>query len=90
MAYMINTEKCVGCGACRWVCLFGVPAPTDTDASKYVIEKEKCVGCGQCENICPNNAIEPLPDHQTGNGYPRKLRRLYRMPAYLSRKGAFR
>ena len=64
MAYRIIEEKCVGCGACAWVCLFKVPAAATSDKSKYTIEKEKCAGCGQCENICPNNAIEPCPDHR--------------------------
>ncbi len=64
MAFMINEEKCVGCGACAWVCLFNVPRPTAADRSAYSIPKEKCVGCGQCETICPNNAVEPLPDHK--------------------------
>ena len=64
MAYRIIEEKCVGCGACAWVCLFGVPQGAAPDKSKYEIPKEKCVGCGHCENICPNNAIEPCPDHR--------------------------
>ena len=64
MAFRINDEKCVGCGACAWVCLFNIPKPVETDVSKYYIDKEKCFGCGHCENICPNNAIEPLLDHK--------------------------
>lgn len=64
MAYTIKRDKCIGCGACKWVCLFDVPAVSADDPQKYTIEKEKCTGCGQCSNICPNNAIEPLPDHK--------------------------
>ena len=64
MAFTINTDKCVGCGACAWVCLFNVPTQLKDDPAKYDIPKEKCVGCGHCENICPNNAISPLPDHK--------------------------
>ena len=26
MAFRIVEEKCIGCGACKWVCLFDVPA----------------------------------------------------------------
>lgn len=65
MAYRIIKEKCIGCGACAWACLFGVPSQIKDDAPKYEIIKEKCAGCGHCINLCPNNAIEPLPDHKT-------------------------
>ena len=64
MAYSINHEKCIGCGACKWVCLFDVPVVCEDDPAKYFISKEKCIGCGHCESICPNNAIAPLPDHK--------------------------
>ena len=60
MAYRINEERCIGCGACAWVCLFNVPALAD-DGVKYTIAEEKCVGCGQCDKVCPNDAVEPLP-----------------------------
>lgn len=65
MAYRIIQERCIGCGACAWVCLFDVPTPTDGDAKTYAIEKEKCLGCGQCANVCPNGAIEACDDHRT-------------------------
>ena len=63
MAYTIDKEKCIGCGACAFACLFGVPVQEE-GAVTYEIPKEKCVGCGQCEHLCPNNAISPLPDHR--------------------------
>ena len=64
MAYRIIEEKCVGCGACAWACLFGVPQATAPGGAKYTIPKEKCVGCGHCENICPNSAVVPCDDHR--------------------------
>ena len=63
MAYRIIEEKCIGCGACAFVCLFDVPALA-VDGVKYTTDGENCLGCGQCENLCPNSAIEPLPDHK--------------------------
>ena len=63
MAYEIAKEKCIGCGACAWACLFDVPVYL-ADETKYTIPKEKCVGCGNCRNICPNNAISPCADHR--------------------------
>lgn len=65
MAYRIIKEKCIGCGACAWACLFGVPKKTNDNEPIFEIAKEKCAGCGHCINLCPNNAIEPLPDHKT-------------------------
>lgn len=64
MAYRISEDRCVGCGACAWACLFGVPKQTE-DSILYTIDKDKCVGCGHCEKLCPNGAIEPCPDHKT-------------------------
>ena len=64
MAYGIDQELCVGCGACKWVCLFDVPAACAPGGAQYTIDQSKCVGCGHCEPICPNNAIAPLPDHK--------------------------
>lgn len=64
MAYTIDAEKCLGCGACRYVCLFNIPKP-DALKEKYTISAHACCGCGQCETICPNDAIHPAPDHKT-------------------------
>lgn len=63
MAFTVIEEKCVGCGACSWVCLFDVPKLRQ-DKPVYEIKKEDCVGCGHCENVCPNSAVVPLPDHK--------------------------
>ena len=57
MAYRIDTNRCVGCGACAYECLFGAPEPVDEVKSKYSIDPEKCVGCGQCADICPTDSI---------------------------------
>ena len=61
MAYRIDETRCVGCGACAWVCLFDVPAPTEAFGAIYHIDEDKCVGCGQCEDVCPAAAVSPLP-----------------------------
>jgi NAD-dependent dihydropyrimidine dehydrogenase PreA subunit len=63
MAFYIDQNQCVGCGACRFACLFQIPKP-DENKTKYTISETACCGCGQCENICPNSAIHPLPDHK--------------------------
>lgn len=64
MAYVIDESKCLGCGACAYMCLFKIPQAVNSDKSLYSIDKDKCMGCGQCENICPNSAIHPAEDHK--------------------------
>lgn len=55
MAYKINKEKCLGCGACIDEC--PVEAISQDD-DKYVIDPEKCIECGACAGVCPVEAPE--------------------------------
>ena len=63
MSYYIDANACLGCGACRFACLFHIPKP-DATKEKYTISATACRGCGQCEDICPNGAIHPKDDHR--------------------------
>ncbi len=53
MAYKINEEECLGCGACASEC--PVEAISE-DGGKYVIDPEKCIECGACAGACPVGA----------------------------------
>ncbi|MBO5280173.1 MAG: 4Fe-4S binding protein [Clostridia bacterium] len=53
MAYKINAEECIGCGACAGDC--PVDAISEADG-KFVIDPEKCIDCGACEGNCPVGA----------------------------------
>ncbi|MFA5449188.1 MAG: 4Fe-4S binding protein [Clostridia bacterium] len=56
MAYVIDKEKCTGCGECVEVC------PTETivpDGDKFYIQPDNCIDCGNCEATCPVSAISP-------------------------------
>ncbi len=55
MAYKINQEKCLKCGACIGAC------PVEAISFKgneVVIDKEKCISCGTCTAVCPVGAPE--------------------------------
>ena len=54
MAYVINEEDCVKCGACESEC--PVEAISEGEES-YVIDSDLCTECGSCAEVCPNDAI---------------------------------
>ena len=56
MAYKIDLEKCIACGACAGAC--PVEAITPNADGKMVIDPEKCISCGTCAAVCPVGAPE--------------------------------
>lgn len=53
MAFVINIDECLGCGACEAEC--PVSAISEKDG-KYVINADECIDCGSCANVCPVGA----------------------------------
>ena len=53
MAYKINVDECIGCGACADECPVGAISEKD---GKYVINADECLDCGACEGACPVGA----------------------------------
>ncbi len=51
-----DTEKCVGCGKCVFVCPYD--AIEWQPFSTPEIKVEDCIGCGACALVCPHQAIE--------------------------------
>lgn len=53
MAYKINIDECLGCGACVDECPVGAISEKD---GKFVIDADACLDCGACEGACPVGA----------------------------------
>ncbi len=55
----INTETCIGCGACVDVCPFAALELVDNLA----VVNDKCTACGACVPVCPVEALS-LPERK--------------------------
>ncbi|ADN37089.1 Cobyrinic acid ac-diamide synthase [Methanolacinia petrolearia DSM 11571] len=51
---VIDTEKCVQCGACLENCRFGA---VEIKEDQYSVRPLLCEGCGVCDYVCPSGAI---------------------------------
>ncbi|MBQ1303235.1 MAG: nitroreductase family protein [Firmicutes bacterium] len=56
---IVDTEKCIGCGACEKDCLL---SEIHVIEGKAVPNNKTCFNCGHCVAICPVGAVRP----QTG------------------------
>ena len=57
---IIDTDECIGCGACVDVCATG--AIEIDDGFCTVVDDSECKGCGECQEECPVNAITEICD----------------------------
>jgi len=54
MAIKIDSEKCVGCGACTGTCPVEVLEMRD---GKVAYKGDGCIECGACVSSCPVEAL---------------------------------
>jgi coenzyme F420-reducing hydrogenase delta subunit len=51
-----DTEKCVGCDKCVFICPYKAIEPEPFATPKIL--NEECMGCGACALVCPYDAIQ--------------------------------
>ena len=56
---VINTDDCIGCGACADACPMGVIEVKDVAT---VVDADSCVGCEACLGACPVEAITEIAE----------------------------
>ena len=54
--FVINPDKCVGCGACQRACPAGVSSGGRKEP--HVIDNTRCIVCGSCREACRFDAVE--------------------------------
>jgi len=57
MAYIIDADECIACGACEADCPENAISGAD---GYYVIDPALCKDCGNCADVCPTGAAHEV------------------------------
>ncbi len=55
----LEKEKCIGCGACTFVCPHAVLSLTNGKID--ITNRDACMECGACSRNCPVDALSVCP-----------------------------
>jgi formate hydrogenlyase subunit 6 len=71
---VLNTRKCMSCGACANACPSRLITLTDQgDIRTLRFELARCTYCGNCSDACPQEAIEMSLQFETSTAKPDDL-----------------
>ncbi len=62
---VLDAERCMGCGICRYVCAAGainISVRPDQSGYDFSVWHNSCCLCGQCRHFCPVHAIHLSQD----------------------------
>lgn len=77
-----DTEKCVGCDKCVFICPYDAIEAESFATPKVLIDR--CMGCGACALVCPHHAIQVK-----GFEFEKVLRRYVEAAGKLKNEGVF-
>ena len=72
----INTEKCIGCGACVSVCppnALSIEVDAKRGVKRIMLFLGRCIFCGRCQDVCPTEAIKLSREFELSSLNPKDL-----------------
>ncbi len=71
---VLNTRKCMSCGACGNACPSRLITISDKDSIRTLhFELTRCTYCGNCRDACPQEAIELTSQFELSTATPADL-----------------
>ncbi|MBI5838681.1 MAG: 4Fe-4S dicluster domain-containing protein [Chloroflexi bacterium] len=71
---VLNTRKCMSCGACGNACPSRLITISDKDGIRTLhFELTRCTYCGNCRDACPQEAIELTSQFELSTAVPADL-----------------